>query len=54
MLDVKLIYRLLDRAGIVILVNFAISLHVAERGGIYHLSFQFNASTQNVTNLIDF
>lgn len=30
MLDVKLIYRLLDRAGIVILVNFAISLHVAK------------------------
>lgn len=39
MLDVKLIYRLLDRAGIVILVNFAISLHVAERGGILPSQF---------------
>lgn len=34
MLDVKLIYRPLDGAGIVILFDFAISLRVAERGGI--------------------
>lgn len=51
MLDVKLIYRPLDRAGIVILFDFAISRNVGE---FCHLSFQFNASTQNVTNLIDF